>query len=265
MLSNNIELRQAGAPLSEFVAETCRVGLDFKPGFGVQYQSMGFCILGEIIQRISSRPCAEFVDREFFQPLEMSDTALGVPAAWYAGETPKVDRIAHIRLPKEQQPTDSWNWNGRYWRGLGAPWGGLLTTPEDMAKFAAMMVNHGQHGSKQILAPTTIEAAARNQIETMPTVPESERRCKPWGLSWRLHWPSHSANFGDFLPAHAYGHWGATGTLLWIDPATRRYLVLFTTEPQEPHGTYLARLSNALVSTFQPSESNRNCPTRIRT
>ena len=251
MLDNNIELRQAGASLEEFVTATCQVELDFKPGFGVQYQSMGFCILGEIIQRVSGMTCAEFLDREFFQPLGMSDTALGVPESWYGGEAPKVDRIAHIRLPKEQQSTDSWNWNGRYWRGLGAPWGGLLTTPEDMSRFAAMMVNDGQHDSQQILAPATVRAAIHNQLETMPTVPEAERRCRPWGLAWRLNWPSHSANFGDFLPPHAYGHWGATGSLLWIDPDSQSYVVLFTTQSQEPHGTYLARLSNSLISTFQ--------------
>ena len=33
----------------------------------------------------------------------MSDTALAAPDAWFDGERPKVDRIAEVRLPKEQR------------------------------------------------------------------------------------------------------------------------------------------------------------------
>lgn len=252
MLPNNLELRQAGAPLSEFVAGTCDVEPDFQPGFGVQYQSMGFCILGELIQRISGAPCRDFVRREFFKPLGMTDTSLGAAEDWYAGDQPKVDRIVQLRLPREQSATDSWNWNGRYWRGLGAPWGGMLTTPTDLAKFARMLLDNGSVDGLSILAPATIEAATRNQIQTMPNVPEAERRCKPWGLGWRLNWPSHSANFGDFLGPRAFGHWGATGTLMWVDPERQRFLIVLTTQPQEPRGEYLARLSNAVCAAFQP-------------
>ncbi len=37
-----------------------------------------------------------------------------------------------------------------------------------------------------------------------------------------------------------YGHMGATGTVLWMDPDRDAFAVILTTEPQEPHGTYLA-------------------------
>jgi CubicO group peptidase (beta-lactamase class C family) len=87
-----------------------------------------------------------------------------------------------------------------------------------------------------------------NQLAAMPQVPEQERRGRPWGLGWRLNWPAHSANFGDLLGPRAYGHWGATGTLVWIDPDTEAFFVLFTTQPQEPEGRLLARLSNVISS-----------------
>lgn len=250
MLPNNLELRQAGAPLSEFVAGTCDIEPDFQPGFGVQYQSMGLCIVGELIHRVSGLPCPEFLQREFFGPLSMTDTSLGVPEDWYAGERPTVDRIASIQLPREQNETDSWNWNGRYWRGLGAPWGGLLTTAADLAKFAKLLLDNGSTNDRSILSPATISAATRNQIKTMPNVPEADRRCKPWGLGWRLNWQSHSANFGDLLGPATFGHWGATGTLMWIDPTSQRFLVVLTTQPQEPRGEYLAKLSNAVCAAF---------------
>ena len=47
MPPNNWELRGKQAPVLEFVASTCEVKLDFPSGHNVQYQSMGFAILGD--------------------------------------------------------------------------------------------------------------------------------------------------------------------------------------------------------------------------
>lgn len=245
MLPNNRQLRAAHAPLSTFVEDTCAVTTAFSPGRGVQYQSMGFAVLGEIIQRVSGVSCAEFLRREFFDPLGIEDTALGMPEDWLNGSPNKCERIAGLRIPEDQKGTD-WNWNSVYWRKLGAPWGGLLTTPADLGRFAQMMLNQGRSGERQILSPMTVEASTRNQIEPLRDVPEMDRRCRPWGFGWRLHWPAHSANYGDLVGPRTYGHWGATGTVLWIDPDRQVFAIIFTTQPQEPLGTYIARLSNAL-------------------
>ena len=247
MLPDNRELRAAHSPLSAFVAGACDSKADFNPGRGVQYQSMGFAMLGEIIERVSGRSCAEFLHAEFFDPLGMHDTALGAPDGWFEGAGSRVHRIAEIRVPDDQQGTD-WNWNSRYWRSLGAPWGGLLTTPRDLARFAQMMLGGGRFGSHQLLSPATVAAATRNQLEPMRDVPEADRRTRPWGFGWRLNWAAHSANFGDLLGPRTYGHWGATGTVLWIDPERDLYGIILSTQPQEPDGRYLSRLSNMIAA-----------------
>jgi len=287
MLPNNVELRAANSPLSAFVAGTCGVEPDFAAGRGVQYQSMGFAMLGEIVQRITGIACRDFLRSELFAPLQMHDTELGAPDSWFEGDPPKTERIAEIRLPKEHDPASSWHWNSRYWRSLGAPWGGLLTTPADLARFAQMMLNDGRveservespesrvesqneggqtplaldsrastldsstthHSPLQILSPAAVRAATRNQLEAMRSVPEEDRRCRPWGLGWRLNWPDHSANFGDLLGPRTYGHWGATGTVMWIDPDLDLFAIILSTQPQEPHGRVLARLSNCIAA-----------------
>jgi CubicO group peptidase (beta-lactamase class C family) len=246
MLPNNVELREAGSPLSAFVEGTCDCELDFPPGKGSKYQSMGLAILGEIIQRVSGVPCAEFVRREIFEPLGMRDSHLGLPDAWFDKQPRLANRVPQIRIPVEQEGK-AWNWNERYWLQLGAPWGGLVTTACDLARFCQMMLGRS---SVDVLSPATIRAATRNQLEEMPNVPEVARRTKPWGLGWRLNWPAHSANFGDFLGTRTYGHWGATGTVLWIDPDQNTFMVLLTTCPQEPHGTWLAKISNMVAAAF---------------
>lgn len=250
MLASNIELRAANAPLSEFVAGACACRPDFPPGRGVQYQSMGFAVLGEIIHQVSGKSCTQFLHDEIFAPMEMNDTALGAPAEWFEGASPKVERIAEVFLPEDsgQSPETSWNWNSRYWRRLGAPWGGLLTTPSDLARFGRMMLSKGRFGDVQVLSRASVEAATRNQLEAMREVPADDRRTRPWGLGWRLNWAAHSANFGDLLGPRTYGHWGATGTVMWIDPDLDACAILFTTKPQEPQGRFLARASNAIAA-----------------
>lgn len=251
MLENNRELRTAHAPLSEFVAETCRLSLTFPPGTGVQYQSMGLLLLGEIMQRITGRSCPQFLHEEFFKPLGMRETALGAPDEWFTGPHPQADRIATLRLPADMEgDTAGWNWNSRYWRQLGAPWGGLLTTPDDLACFAQLMLQEGLWNSTRLLAPGTVRAATSNHLHYLRNIPAEESRQRPWGLGWRLNWPGQSANFGDFLGQRSYGHWGATGTLLWIDPDTQSFCIVLTTQPQEPQGKYLARISNAILGAF---------------
>lgn len=245
MLPENRELREAGAGLDAFVRGTCGVTPGFPAGRGVQYQSMGFAMLGEVIARVTGMACADWVRRELCDPLGLDDTRLGAPPEWFDGEPAVVDRIAEVRTPVEQTGAD-WNWNQRYWRMLGVPWGGMLTTPRDLAVFGRMMLDRG----RGLLSPATVAAATRNQLAAMKDVPEVERRCRPWGLGWRLNWPTTSANFGDLLGPRTYGHWGATGTLLWLDPDSDTVCVILTTQPQEPSGTWIARLSNAIAASL---------------
>jgi CubicO group peptidase (beta-lactamase class C family) len=239
MLPENEQLRASHAPLSAFVEGTCRHPLLFPPGTRVRYQSKGFLMLGEIIGRVSGVPVAEFLRREFFEPLGMADTALGAPREW-------LDRIAPCLLEEGRQPSD-WDWNSPYWRMLGAPWGGLITTPEDFARFSRMVLDEGSLGRVRILSPAAVRAMTSNQLPGFPDLPEEDRRCRPWGLGWRLCWPGISAHFGDLLGPRAAGHWGATGTLFWIDPDADAFCILLTNRPCGDEGRHLARVSSIVA------------------
>jgi CubicO group peptidase (beta-lactamase class C family) len=246
MLPNNRKLREENRPISSFFEGTCAVTLDFPPGHGVQYQSMGFVLLAEIISRKTGQPCAEFVRNEIFAPLGMTDSALGAPDDWFDGPAARRERIVEVRLPKEQEGGDGWNWNSRYWQQVGAPWGGMLSSANDVARFCLSMTDRGGPFSL-----ATQSAALSNQLISFPDVPEADRRCRPWGLGWRLNWLSHSANFGDLLGPGVAGHWGATGTLCWIDAVTGIVCVILSSQPLDRGRNHLVRLSNAVVAAFR--------------
>ncbi len=251
MLPHNRQLREQQAPFQRFLEGTLAVTLDFPPGHGVQYQSMGFVLLSEIVLRVSGLRCRDFLRQHMFEPLGMVDTFLGAPDDWFSDSSSFVDRITELVVPADQQGEDDWNWNSRYWRQFGAPWGGLLTTPRDLAIFAGMMLSRGRMGESQLFSPATIAAATTNQLPEFREVPEADRRARAWGFGWRMNWSSHVASFGDLLSRTAYGHWGATGTMLWIDPERDAAAVILSTQPFEHSGSRLARLSNAIAAAIK--------------
>ncbi|MCX7421234.1 MAG: serine hydrolase [Planctomycetia bacterium] len=250
MLPNNTELRKTHSPLSAFVAGTCDVTPDFPPGRAVQYQSKGIAVLAAIMEKITGQSCDEFLRREFFEPLGMKDSRLGAPDEWFIVSSPTVDRIAEIRVPAELADATDWNWNSRYWRQLGAAWGGLLTTPMDLGQFAQLMLNRGRAGNRQLLSLASVEASTRNQLAVMKDVPDEDRHFKSWGFGWRLQWSNHANTFGDLVSPTTFGHWGATGTLLWIDPQRDSFAMILTSQPLDPNGAPFQRLSNAIAAAF---------------
>jgi len=244
MLPNNFELRAQHRPLADFVSGICELKLDFEPGTRVQYQSTGTAMLGEIVHQVSGVSLPEFLKKEIFAQLGMSDSSLG----W---NTEKKGRIAAVRLPKEQQGKN-WGWNSPYWLGFGAPWGGLITSPADYLRFCVAMLNGGAIESSRVWSPASIRAMTSNQLAAMPKIPEEDRRGRPWGLGWRLNWAGDPATFSDFLGPRAFGHWGATGTMCWIDPDLEAAGVLFSTLPLDMGSNlYLVRLTNMILSAMK--------------
>lgn len=240
MLPQNDRLRSEHRAFSAFIAEICREPLLFAPGAELRYQSMGIAMLAEVVHQSSGKELREFLRTEVFEPLGMHDTSLG----W----RPEMkDRVAVVRLSPEQERTD-WNWNTPYWLGFGAPWGGLITSPADFSRFCLMMLGGGTLDGVRVLSPATVRAMTTNQLAAMPGMPEVDRRCRPWGLGWRLNWPGQPESFSDLVGPRTFGHWGATGTLCWVDPDAEAFLVLFTTQPMADEGRLLARVSNAVAA-----------------
>lgn len=246
MVPENDALRAAHAPLSAFLDRIHQLPLAFPPGTAVRYQSTGFAMLAEVIHQVTGESLPTFLLRELFLPLGMSASTLGLVGEPRDQAKP---RVVPVRLPQGTQAND-WNWNSDYWLGFGAPWGGLISTPEDLGRLLRLIVRGGELDGVRVLSPATIRVMMSNQLASMPGIPEVDRRCRPWGLGWRLNWPGHTANFGDLLGPRSSGHWGATGTLFWVDPDLDLVFVLLTNQPQGEDGRFLARASNVAIASL---------------
>jgi CubicO group peptidase (beta-lactamase class C family) len=248
MLPENLDLRRQHAPLSEFVRRIYQLELDFPPGTRVQYQSAGIALLGAIVERISGLSLPDFLRQEFFVPLRMADSSLGV------GELDQ-SRIAHVNLPEEMRGVD-WGWNHPYWWNFGAPWGGMFTTVSDHFRFCQMFLNGGTWDGVSVLSPATATAMTTDQSTAVLSALSPERGGMIWGQTWGLGWTvvgprvpdGGRAFFGDLSSPLTFGHGGATGTVVWVDPVREVVCILFTNEPRAILNGLLGRCSNMVVA-----------------
>jgi CubicO group peptidase (beta-lactamase class C family) len=247
MLPNNRELRAAHASLDELQQHASKVELEFSTGCDCRYSSVGYLILGAMIQQLTSVSTGEYLRQHFFAPLGMSDSWLGLT---HTEADTVLPTLMPCELPIWQPDAEAWGWNSRYWRMLGAPWGGMISSAADLGKFARMMLSDGcSQSGQQIIPEEVILASIRNQLAAIVVEPGYAGSHRPWGFGWRRQWPAHHASFGDFVSDLAYGHWGATGTLFWIDPVSSRYAAILTTTPYEQSQSAIQRMSN--LSTVQ--------------
>jgi len=243
MLDNNTELRRQHASLEKFVSGAIRDTVPkFPPGTNLSYQSMGTLVVAELIQRISGTKIHDFLKKEIFDPLSLKSTGLGSQGF------PR-ERLVRV-LPPGDRDHDDFGWNSQYWQELGAPWGGMYSTPEDFAVICQMMLNGGEYDGTRIISPNAVKMMTTNRLDDYPDLPESLRRIKPWGLGWQLNHVGTSASWSDLLDRNVFGHTGATGTMCWIDPSRDGFCLLFLTAGRGRDPWRLVHLSNAVASAF---------------
>ncbi|MFN0199080.1 MAG: serine hydrolase domain-containing protein [Planctomycetaceae bacterium] len=242
-LPDNAELRMKHSPMKAFIEGTFNTMPLFPAGTKLSYQSMGTLMVAELVQRLTGQTIHDYLKKEIFEPLGMTSSGLGSRGIDRA-------RIIRVETTPEQQGTD-WGWNSKYWQEFGAPWGGMFSTPEDYAKICQMLLNGGSLGDARILSPAAVKTMTTNRLDDLADLPEATRRTEGWGLGWRMNQPGSNDPFGNFLSPRAFGHWGATGTMVWIDPDLDGFFMLFTSAILSRSKPYLIQISNIVTSAFR--------------
>jgi CubicO group peptidase (beta-lactamase class C family) len=241
-LPNNAELRRQHAPLKKFVEGSIQAELLFKPGTRFSYSSSATILVAEIVQRLSGLSISEFLRREIIEPLGLKSTGLGSQGF-------SRDRLVRLTVPDYQAGTE-FSWNSKYWQEFGSPAGGLFSTPEDFAVICALMLGGGKWRDVRLLSPATARMMTSNRLNDLPDLPEPVRRTQPWGLGWRLNHLGMADNWGDLLDRHVFGHTGSAGNLVWMDPRTQGFCILFSNYLRARAPWRLVHLSNAVASAF---------------
>jgi uncharacterized protein YbbC (DUF1343 family)/CubicO group peptidase (beta-lactamase class C family) len=179
------------------------------PGAGFVYSDINFVVVGALVERLSSEPLDQYAAKHVFAPLGMKETRFLPPASWEARIAPtEEDEKRHLLRGVVHDPTA---------RRMGGVAGnaGIFSTADDLAIFAQALLD----GGRGVLTPATVAKMTAPQQPVNSTVLR--------GFGWDIDSPL-SSNRGELLPVGGYGHTGFTGTSLWIDPATKTYIVLLT-------------------------------------
>jgi CubicO group peptidase (beta-lactamase class C family) len=263
MVAENLSLRERRAGLPEFLDCICRAPLLHAPGEAVSYQSMGFLVLGAMIERITGEPFRRFVERELLGPAGMAHSEFGVSA--FSVGPPYVQ----VELPDGQQSV-AWHWNSAYWRTLGAPWGGLVSTVSDLAAFLCLFLNEGRAPSgRRVLSPAAVAAMCRDwtgcRAPGMPALglgwlirgnggassellPHRRPGSDPSLVSTAADYVRDRAFFGDLMSPDALGHTGATGCAMWADARLGVGGVVLTSSPAALTNGTIPMLANLVAA-----------------
>ncbi len=225
-----------------YVAHIEAMDLVYRPGSKSLYSDLGIILLGAIIERVAGQDLDVFAQKRIFAPLAMSDTSYRPPADLHG-------QIA---------PTENDPWRGRVLRGevhdenayaMGgvAPHAGVFATAGDLAQFAQMMLGRGTLGTRQLVAPQTVEAF------TKPAGIPGSGRAYGWDT------PSRTGSSAGNLSHQSFGHTGFTGTSLWIDPTRKLFVILLTNRVHPTRKNTRIRdvrpaLANAVIAGLEPQQ-----------
>lgn len=152
----------------DWIKASLSCGMNKKLGEEWQYCSFGFCILGEVIKKITGTTAEKFIENNILQPLGMNDTMFEL--------TPETAKRNIIRSPKhEKHLNDIINGSqqeatpvGQLWSSVSKTGGGLRSTPADLMRFANMMLGMGRLGDTRILGRKTVEKITTRTLYGVP-------------------------------------------------------------------------------------------------
>lgn len=194
------------------LAEVVAQRLMTAPGSRVIYSDINFIVLGEVVRRVTHRPFDAYCRRHIFAPLGMRDTMFMPDEKHAARAAPTTADTDGMRVGRVHDPTAA---------RMGGVAGdaGVFSTGDDLARFARMMLNEGALEQHRILRPET--------IASMAALASPPGEAPPRGLGWALDAPLVSNRY-RLPPFGAIYHTGYTGTAIWIDLASKQFIVVLT-------------------------------------
>lgn len=233
------------------------------PGILMAAETAGRALAGNLGREVETPDVGrllQFIQERILAPLGMRHSAMRPPAEWN-------ERIAWVERTG-QEGLDWEGPNSAYYRSLGIPWGGMFSTPRELVRFVDLFLpsaggrqrvgpehdgHHGRNGhsgqgqngqdgegSARFVSAATARAMTSPQFappdapaDVAPDLRDAAARTPPltaveWGIGWEVKGCKRPHRSGELTSTATFGHAGATGTMVWADPATDVACVLLT-------------------------------------
>lgn len=171
-------------------------------------------VMARIVEITSGMEYDEFLKKEIFDPLGMTDTTFDpTPEQW--------ERMVYIHNYSDGKVIENKNAPGcvvlDYQPSTKLATGGLAGTLGDYVKFAEMLLNKGKYAGGRLVSETSARAYST------PLFPEYLLWEEVWGMGVRVVTVDH-----EVLPRGAFGWSGMYGTHFWVDPVNNFTAVFMT-------------------------------------
>ena len=225
-LYDDADLFNHDLPNEEVVARLAGLPLLFHPGTKWHY-SMATDVAGYLVEVLSGKPLADFMQEKIFAPLGMTDTAFHIEPSkldrfcTLYGKTAESD-FGALDLPASSEYLPPVN--------LHSGGSGLVSTASDYLQFARCILNKGELDGVRLLGPKTVELMTCNHLPAN-LLPIAFEGSEPMlGMGFGL-------GFGVMLDVAQTGVMGSVGdqswggyaeTFFWIDPQEDLIAILMT-------------------------------------
>jgi CubicO group peptidase (beta-lactamase class C family) len=209
----------AAKTLADLVPIYAKKPVFFAPGSQWKYCQSGINMLGRVVEVVSGMPLDQFFAKRIFKPLGMKDTTFYLAEKqmkrWVTPAKKEGEKLveAPVGLLAGKPPTA----RDRF----PAANGGLFSTGPDYARFARMMLRGGELDGKRYLSAAS--------FSLMTTIQTGDLKAgflpgHGWGLGVGV--VKEPQGQTAMSKPGTFGHGGAYGTQVWIDPQSGVALIL---------------------------------------
>lgn len=204
--------------LQDYVMFLSKQEPEYEPGTQFRYSSGGFAILGRIIEVVSGQSYERFIKERIFVPLGMKDSFFFIPSE-------KQSRFASLyrfedgKLSKWEE-LEAHSRNAKY----PGPEFGMYSTAADLAALCQMMLDGGTFKGRRILSEMSVSLMTGNHTLNIKSAVTHTPAYQ--GLGWGL--AGDPINDFPLTSPGSFGHNGAFGAIIWIDPNKRLVRIFLT-------------------------------------
>lgn len=180
-----------------------------KPGTRFEYDSIGYDLVGKVMEVVSGKSALRLMQENFFGPMGMHNTTMD-------------DMGAHT-----------------------------MSTAEDMARVAQLMLNKGSYGDLEFFSPEIFEQLLPLSLRELYGIDTDEHR--GIGLEWWLQQLHPDADRGDvsadktILSRRVVGHGAGSGAVFGVDLDNELVIVQVREWPAKDYEKYLSQFLMAIA------------------
>jgi CubicO group peptidase (beta-lactamase class C family) len=209
-------------PIASFVTSLGTLPLLHQPGEVWEY-SLGYDVLGRVIEVVSGQTFDQFLQSRLFAPLRMVDTGFSVPE----------DKLARLVAVPGAQPPPLLDGDVAKPQTFFSGGGGIVSTAPDFLRFCEMLLNGGELDGARILKPETVRLMMTNSLP--PDIHIAGHEAGPaFGTGWGLGFAIRTNPDFSLIPGAvgSFNWQGSWGTFFSVDPVQKLILVMMMQRAQ---------------------------------